>query len=222
MARPRNTIKEVRAAKDFLRQRNLLSTFNRFKKIRSLKKKSFTVEQDDISHRLVALKRGNRIIVLDAFSLRQLATTKRFNLNTIQRAFEGREVRTRKFGSKTFQAVKNKVSLSEVTRIPLVNVVEIQRRTALRKKVGRIYMSVTFTSEKGDVQTTEGGSRQPRLLSDIGERDKAYEEALFGAKSKLAFYDVKDFIINWIHFSYFIEKKKPQPIFQFEKSLKAV
>lgn len=226
--------KEERLAKDFLRERNLLTTFNRFKRLKGIKKKTIMTEQDGISQRLVIHKRGKRLIIRDAFSLRVLATTKRFNFKNILNAFSQKKETSyvlsipHKGKKRDGFIKKNILKLKELTRIPLTNVVQVDRLTPLRKKIGKLFINVTFISKSklglpAERITVEGGSRKLRLLNVEGQREIAFNQAFQGALSNPAItFSYDTFIINWIHFSYYIAKKKPQPIFQFENVLKAV
>lgn len=219
--RLRTDTAEKRLLRRFIKEKNLLETFNRFRRIAGIKTKEFTVKQDEQSHRLVAFRKGDKTIVLDAFSLRVMATTKRFNLQSIERGSQQTKARKTRFGKKIFIQNQVVVKLREIARTPLTNVIAVDRTTWLAKKLGKLFISVTFTGEKGEKFVAEGGSRQLRLLNFQQERTKAFNEAFRGALGQVPF-SYKDFIINWIHYSYFIQKKRPQPIFQHGAAIRAV
>lgn len=227
-ARGEFTQKNERVARDFLRERNLLVTFNRFKRIKSIKKIRITTEQDDISQRLVIHKRGDKLVIRDAFSLRVLSITKKFNFRTIRNAFQMRKEKSIVFKNRAGQDKQgilreNVLKLKEITRIPLTNVIQVDRSAPLRRKVGRLFINVTFIGKRGQRITVEGGSNRPRLLNVISQQRIAFNEAFRGALGNVVVdFSYESFIVNWIHFSYFEEKKRPQPIFQFEKALRAV
>ncbi len=116
---------------------------------------------------------------------------------------------------------ENTIKLKELTRTPLTNVVQIDRSAPLTKKVGKIFINVTFIGKQKERFTVEGGSRELRLLGTNSQRKIAFDQAFAGALSLIQF-SYETFIINWVHFSYFIPKKKPQPVFHFENTIKAV
>ena len=219
--RLRTNTKEKQLLRRFIKERNLLETFNRFRRISGIKTKEFTAKQDGQSHRLVAFKQGDKTIVLDAFSLRVMATTKKFDLQSIERGLQQTFTKKRRFGKKIFVQSAVAVKLREISRTPLTNVIVVDRTSPLSRKLGKIFVSVTLISDKGERFTAEGGSNQLRLLNSESERTKAFNEAFNGAVGQAPFYS-KNFIINWIHYSYFIGKKRPQPIFQHGRALRAV
>jgi len=214
--------KQEKLARKFLRERNLLTSFNRFKRISPKRKKAIMIQQDGLSQNVLAFRRGNKVIIVDKFSLRTLATTKRFNLNQIESALQTRKLVKKMFGKKVFDTKISLLKLKELSRVPLTNVIQIERNAPLRKKVGRMFVSFTFTSEQNEVVTVEGGSQIVRTLISREDREKAFNEALNGAKSQLPFYNPKRTVVNWIHFSYFLPKKRVQPVIMEGKIKRAI
>jgi len=90
------------------------------------------------------------------------------------------------------------------------NVKVEHRQTALRKKFGKLFMSVTFKGKNNQIKVVEGGSQTTRILSRHNERTKALNEAFKGALSLINFsYDT--FQINWVHYAYYSNTKMNVP-----------
>ena len=60
-----------------------------------------------------------------------------------------------------------------------------------------------------------------RLLNVEGQKKIAFNQAFQGALSQINF-SYETFRINWMHFSYFIEKKRPQAVFHHREIIRAV
>ena len=69
-----------------------------------------------------------------------------------------------------------------------------------------MFISVTFKA-RGGKMTTQGGSRKLRLLTNAGQRTRAFNEAFKGALGKINF-SYTSFEINWVHFAYTFPREK--------------
>lgn len=202
----KNTKRERKLLKKFITERGLRGSFRRYRNIkRSIK---FDVKIDDTPERLIAYRRKDRTIVADRFTLKTLATTKRFNLANIQLAFKKKSFNVKQFKSNKIPAfVQSKyiLELREISKTRMTNVFHVQRTRALKTLRGQIYIKVAFRSKSGAFRIVEGGSQILRDLSIKSEKQKAFEEAFNGASSQAGF-SWDDFEIIWVHYAYFIDR----------------
>ena len=192
----KNTEKQLM---QFLRERKLTSAFKRYKKIRYGRKLKIII--DGVNKNILVYKKNNKTIIADRYTLKTLATTKRFNLRNINKGFKEKIVIR---NGKKFRTTP--VKLKVIDTIKFKNTVHNDRTFALKKKVGKLFMSVTFIGKHKERKTVEGGSRKLRLLKVKSQYNIAFNEAFKGAWSQVNF-SPQDWIINWVHYSY-VETRK--------------
>ena len=209
--------RENKLLKKFITERGFRGSFRRYKNIKRTVK--FDVKFDDTSEQLIAYRRNKRTIVADRFTLKTLATTKRYNLANIQNAFRKKTFNVKRFKSKKipeFKMSRYDLQLKEISRTKLTNVFHTERTTFLKTLRGQLYIKVAFKSRSGGFAVVEGGSQKLRDFSGKdGEsnRQKAFEEAFNGASSQAGF-SWDDFEIIWIHYAYFIDRTSKQGAFE--------
>ena len=208
MAKRKNT-REIQFKK-FLKERKLTSSFRKFQKIK--KKRNFEVVVDGERKFLTAYKKGNKTIIADRLSLRTLATTKKFNLTNVMSGFKSKKI-TSKFGGKIIKKQTTPIKLKEVRREVLKNFSLVEKSNPIRKRVGQIYISVTFWKGKEESptakQTVEGGSRKQRQLINNRNKRIAFDEAIKGAWSQVRF-SPDGYRVNYIHYAYYINRSRQE------------
>jgi len=196
----------------FLKERGLLQAFKRAKNLERQKK--ITVEQDGRKQSLILTrelyKKQKTTVIRDFFSLRKLGSSKR-SIKSTESDLKTRAEKTSFLFGKQLKTNFYKKRLNEIQRTPLTNFVLNERTNPYRKKLGQMYIDVTFYA-KGKKRTVEGGSHSPADLSIKSNKLRAFNEAFAGALSLIDF-SYETFRINFIHYSYFIPKRKIQPVF---------
>lgn len=218
----KNTLNKRRLFQSFLRERGLQTIFRRFNKLSQRKRKSVTLQVGGENRPAVAFKTKNRIIFRDPQSLAIISSTSKFKrLKDVPQFFRFLERDKSEFlGIKTTNNVgkfKPQFRRTDVSREIFKNTVHVETLRPLRKKVGKIFLSITFfkgsSLDRATSKVTfEGGSRKLRLLTDRSQRQEAFDEAFQGALSFLNFsYD--GFVVNRIRFFYKLPKQQTSLVF---------
>lgn len=204
--------------KRFLKERGLFTAFQRAKRIKKATRAEIT--QDDRKQVILLERRTfagddklirKKTIIRDFFSLRVLGTSKK-NINQTLSDLKVKDKKAYNFSGKRFTSNFYKKRLIENRRIPLNNVILVERTRNLGRKFGQIYLNITFYKNETR-KNVEAGSHSPSDLSDKNNRNIAFDEAFKGCLSQIDFsYDRYE--VNWIHYAYFIPKQKVQPVFQ--------
>ena len=213
----------------YIERRSLTNSFNRFKTIK--RGRRFKAVIDDERLNLIAFKRSNKTYVVDKKTYKPIIRTKNFNTVEIQSEINRLPKTTNVFDvfnaefkkekgdkkgfikkveiskrKRTFKLLRLRTDLERGNQIYKRQVIEHYSDPLKKGNEGRIRINVTFISNDNDVQTVEGESHGERNLSSETQRNIAYNEAFKGALSSISFYDVKDFTINWVHYTYFVKK----------------
>lgn len=184
---------------DFLEERNLTPTFKRFQKLKKVRKRHLKIEIDGVPQRLLVYKNKKTTFILDAFTLKNLATTTKYTPKNIEKGFELKEIKNKKFS-----ILKRDINLKNVNTTVLTNNIQIERSRPIKTKMGKLFLNVTFFG-KGHQQTSEGGSRKVKNLGIPSEKKIAFDEAFKGALSYIDF-SYETYRINWIHYTYYYKK----------------
>lgn len=202
--------------KNFLRERNLLTAFKRFQKIK--RSKRLKIDVDGTVLDVTIYKKGDKTIVADSLRLKTLATSKKYNTKTIIGQLKKREKVTSKVikagltrtGIKIKTKIKTpKIKIKEIKRTLLSDksgIILIERQTPLRSRLGKLWINVTFIDKKDNKKIVEAGSATQRFLHKEDNRQKAFNEAMKGAFSQINF-SPKEIIINWVHYAYYEQDK---------------
>lgn len=202
--------------RNFLRERDLTTVFRRFQALKRRKRKAINIFVGGEERPVVAFKTKKRIIFRDPQNLAVVSSTSRFRkLKDVPVFFQVFERNRKEFLNielKQGGVFKPQFRRTDVKREIFKNTIHFETVRPLARKVGKIFISVTFFKE-GKKQTVEGGSRKNRLLTDPKDRQDSFDEAFIGSLDGLDFYNWEKFEVNWIRFFYKTPKTEQRLVF---------
>lgn len=189
----------------FLQRAGQAGFLKRVSNLSGKRLKKVEATQNGVKLRLLAFREKGKTKVLDFQTLKQVAVTTRYTPKNIRQGIETSKTGKKRIGKEDVIVKRPDVRVSLIEREFTPNFFQTVRQFPLKKKLGKVFLSVTFFKGNNRM-TVEGGSRRLRNLSSAREFRMSYDEAFKGAMSQINF-SYERFVINWVHYSYFLPRK---------------
>jgi len=193
----------------FLKERNLQKSFRVFQSIKGKRRRRININFEGEKKELLVFKRKKKLIIADAFTLRTLATTTKFNIKNVEKGFIPSK-KTRKFSvvNSRGEVIKGlfrksapiKLKVTDTTLLRKTNSFKVTRTRAISQRFGRVLLNITFF--KGRIhQTVEAESFSFLVVNKKNDKAQAFKEAYRRCVSQISF-SYETFIINHVRFVY--------------------